>query len=64
MTTRQRTQHYRIPHTAGDGYHEPRERWISCACGAVIWSWQQFYDENPDDPDDCWVEHMAEVDDR
>lgn len=47
-------------HQAGDGYTEPREAWIVCdACDAVLWEHQQYYFENPEDPDEAIRQHQV-----
>lgn len=52
--------HNAIWHQAGDGYIEPREAWLTCSCGrAVLWAWQQFYEENDTDPKDAWAAHLT-----
>lgn len=48
-----------VPHSAGDGYIEPRERWLTCSeCGEVLWAWQEFYDEAPEYTTDDFQEHL------
>jgi hypothetical protein len=54
-------EHVSEDHYAGNGYNEPREAWVVCSCGADIWEWQQFYNENPADPDDAFRAHVAAV---
>lgn len=51
--------HRREDGYAGNGYTEPREAWISCSCGAHVWNWQQFYFETSEDPNQCWLDHVA-----
>jgi hypothetical protein len=51
--------HAPLWHHAGDGYTEPRESWLVCTCGADIFQWQQFYDENEEDPDVLMRAHQA-----
>lgn len=53
--------HVRLSHSAGDGYTEPREYWETCTCGATIFTWQQFYEETPGNPDDAWAIHLEWV---
>ena len=54
-------EHVSEDHYAGNGYNEPREAWVVCSCGADIWEWQQFYNENPADPEDAFRKHLAAV---
>jgi hypothetical protein len=51
--------HEMTEHHAGNGYSEPRESWIVCACGEDIWSWQQFYAETDVDPNDAMRAHLT-----
>lgn len=53
--------HRRKINEAGDGYTAPRERWDTCACGVTTWSWQQFYAEAEEDPDEAWNAHLVDV---
>lgn len=53
--------HRRRDYWAGNGYSEPREQWIECSCGAHVWEWQQYYNENPTSPDDAWAAHLREA---
>jgi hypothetical protein len=46
-------------HSAGDGYTCPRESWVKCSCGVNIWDWQQYYNENEDDPDAQFALHFG-----
>ncbi len=52
-------EHQFTEHHAGDGYTEPRETWIQCSCDATVWAWQQYYDENPEDPETTKKLHLA-----
>lgn len=52
--------HHPIDHEAGDGYTMPRERWVECSCGAIVWSWQQFYEENDEDERISFAQHFAQ----
>ena len=54
-------EHVSEDHYAGNGYNEPREAWVVCSCGADVWEWQQFYNENPADPEDAFRAHVAAV---
>lgn len=51
-------KHARWDHHAGNGYTEPREAWIECSCGALVWQWQQFYFETGENPNVNWAEHL------
>lgn len=45
---------------AGDGYTEPQESWIECmTCDITLWSWQQYYYENPEDPEEAIRQHQV-----
>ncbi len=52
-------EHQFTEHSAGDGYTEPREHWINCTCGIAVWSWQQYYMETDESPEDCKKIHLA-----
>lgn len=46
---------------AGNGYTEPRERWIECSCGVAVWGWQEYYAETSEDPEVQKKLHLAFV---
>ena len=53
-------QHRMTTEYAGNGHTEPREAWATCSCGAHLWEWQEFYNENPIEPEDAHRDHLAE----
>lgn len=54
-------EHAAVHYSGGDGHESPREAWVTCSCGAQIWEWQQYYNENPTDPDDAFRQHLAYI---
>lgn len=52
--------HHPEDYDAGDGYTMPRERWVECSCGVIVWAWQQFYEENDEDDRISFAQHFAE----
>lgn len=54
-------EHRMIHHHGGDGVIELREAWVTYACGAHLWEWQQFYHDREDEPESMYAEHIAHV---
>lgn len=52
-------QHEMREYSAGNGVTEPRESWADCSCGASLWEWQEYYNENPMEPEDAFRAHVA-----
>lgn len=47
----------RIDVHAGNGYTEPREQWVECECGCLVWTEYAGYVQDVQ-PDDAWAEHV------
>ena len=53
--------HKRDYESGGDGYVEPRWSTLNCSeCDEVIWAYDESAGE-PDDPEDAWDRHIAEI---
>ena len=47
----------RIDREYGNGYSEPHEYWIDCACGEQVWNEGSYYHDKVE-PDPAWAEHV------
>ena len=61
MIAKIKEEHGIIHESGGDGYTSPRESWIVCTCGDLIWTWQQHYQETEEDPEENYAFHLLGV---
>lgn len=47
----------RIDRQYGNGYSEPREYWVVCACGEHVWN-EEDYAYDKVEPEEAWDEHV------
>lgn len=59
LTTSVLAAHVMTDASAGNGYTEPREAWVSCSCGTTVWAWQQYYEETDEDPELAKRTHLS-----